>query len=118
MSHSSEFSLGISINKPHLRKAGEEEWWEKIMESYISTNDYQCWRVILNGNGVVDLNQPEADWTPADYTTMEKNAKARQCILNGLGREDMDKVLHIDNARGMWNALKEMHLKASRKFQL
>ena len=78
------------------------------MESYISTNDYQCWRVILNGNGVVDLNKPEADWTPADYTTMEKNAKARQYILNGLGREDMDKVLHIDNARGMWNALKEM----------
>jgi len=123
MSQSNEFSLGISINKPHLRKAGEEEWWEKTMESYISTNDYQCWRVILNGNGVVDLNKPEADWTPADYTTMEKNAKARQYILNGLGREDMDKVLHIDNAKGMWNALKEMHegsdeLKASRKFQL
>src|ERR1044071_7696326 len=123
MSYLGEFSLGISINKPHLRKAGEEEWWEKTMESYISINDYQCWRVILNGIGVVDLNKPEADWTPADYTTMEKNAKARQYILNGLRREDMDKVLHIDNARGMWNALKEMHegsdeLKASRKFQL
>ena len=123
MSQSNEFSLGNSINKPHLRKAGEEEWWEKTMESYISTNDYQCWRVILNGNGVVDLKKPEVDWTPADYTIMEKNAKARQYLLNGLGREDMDKILHIDNARDMWNALKEMHegsdeLKASRKFQL
>ena len=47
------------------------------MKSYISTNDYQCWRVILNGNGVVDLNKPEANWTPADYTTMEKNTMAR-----------------------------------------
>src|ERR1044071_8820594 len=123
MSQSNEFSLGIFINKPHLMKVSEEEWWEKTMESYISTNDYQCWRVILHGNGVVDLNKPEADWTPADYTTMEKNAKARQYILNSLGREDMDKFIHIDNPRGMWNALKEMHegsdeLKASRKFQL
>ena len=40
MSHLGEFSLGISINKPHLRNPGEEEWWEKTMESYISTNDY------------------------------------------------------------------------------
>ena len=54
---------------------------------------------------------------------MEKNSKARQYILNGLGREDMDKVIHIDNAKDMWAALKAMHegsdeLKAARKFQL
>ena len=61
MCHSGKFSLGISINKPHLRKAGEEEWGEKTMKSYISSNDYQCWRVIFNENGVVDLNKPEAD---------------------------------------------------------
>ena len=96
MSHFGKFSLGISINKPYLRKAGEEEWWEKTMESYISTNDYQCWRVILNGDGVVDLKKPEADWTLADNTTIKKNAKARQYLLNGLGRENMEKVLHIE----------------------
>ena len=76
MSHSGDFSLGISTNKPHLRKTGEEVWWEKTMESYICTNDYQCWRVILNGNGVVDLTKAENLWTPADYVTMEKNSKA------------------------------------------
>ena len=101
MSQSNKFSLGISINKSHLRKAGEEEWWEKTMESYISTNDYQCWIVILNGNGVVDLNKPEADWTPADYTTMEKNAKARQYLLNGLGRENKVLILTMLETCGM-----------------
>ena len=40
----------------------------------------------------------EIDWKPEHYVSLEKNAKARQFILNGLGREDMDKVIGISTA--------------------
>src|ERR1044071_8793354 len=123
MPHPNQFDLGISTNKPHLRNKGEEVWWEKCMESHIKTNDYQCWRVVEKGDGYVNLSQAEAEWKPEHYVTLKKNAKARQFILNGLGREDMDKVISIPTAKEMWKALKEMHegseeLKRSRKFAL
>ena len=93
------------------------------MESHIKTNDYQFWRIIENGDIPVDLNMKEVDWKPEHYVSLEKNAKARQLILNGLGREDMDKVIGIPTAKGIWKALKEMHegskeLQESRKFAL
>ena len=65
------------------------------MESHIKTNGYQCWRVVEKGDGHVNLSQPEAEWKPEHYVILEKNAKTRQFILNGLGREDMDKVISI-----------------------
>ena len=51
----------------------------------------------------------EVDWKPEHYVSLEKNAKARQLILNGLVREDMDKVIGIPTAKGIWKALKEIH---------
>ena len=71
------------------------------MESHIKTNDYQCWRIIENGDIPVDLTMKEVDWKPEHYVSLEKNAKARQLILNGLGREDMDKVIGVPTAKGI-----------------
>src|ERR1044071_2479602 len=123
MSQQNKFDLGISTNKPHLRKKGEEECWARFMESHIKTNDYQCWRIIENGDIPVDLNMKEVDWKPKHYVSLEKNAKARQLIFNGLGREDMDKVIGVPTTKGIWKALKEIHegskeLQESRKFAL
>src|ERR1044071_7586648 len=109
MPHPNQFDLGISTNKPHLRNKGEEVWWEKCMESHIKTNDYQCWRVVEKGDGYVNLFQAEAEWKPEHYVILEKNAKARQFILNGLGREDIDKIISIPTAKEMSKALKDMH---------
>src|ERR1044071_4009109 len=123
MSQQNQFDLGISTNKPHLRKKEEEAWWAKCMESHIKTNDYQCWRIMENGDIPVDLTMKEVDWKPEHYMSLEKNAKARQLILNGLGREDMDKVIGVPTAKEIWKALKEMHegskeLQESRKLAL
>ena len=40
---------------------------------------------------------------------MEKNFKARQHIMNGLTRKDVDKVMSIATAKDMWAAIKAMH---------
>ena len=40
---------------------------------------------------------------------LEKNAKAKQLILNGLNRCDINKVMHIKSAKDIWAALKVIH---------
>src|ERR1044071_311787 len=96
-----KFKLGISTNKPHLRKKGEEVWWTRCKESHIKTNDCQCLRIIENGDIPIDLAMKEVDWKPEHYVSLEKNAKARHFILNGLGREDIDKVIGIPTTKGI-----------------
>ena len=40
---------------------------------------------------------------------MEKNAKAKQLILNGLTRGDMDKVMHLKYAQDIWKEIQVIH---------
>ena len=76
--------LGISLNKPHLLIEGELEWWLAMTRNYIQQTDYQCWLIIENGDEKVTAATPQSPWGPAEYAMMEKNAKARQLILNSL----------------------------------
>ena len=50
------------------------------MESYIKTNDYQCWRISENKDIPVDLNMKEVDWKPEHYVSLEKNALASSSL--------------------------------------
>ena len=54
---------------------------------------------------------------------MEKNAKARQLILIGLTRTDIDKVISIPTVKEMWAAIISIHrgsedMQNNRKFNL
>src|ERR1044071_4774399 len=54
---------------------------------------------------------------------MEKNFKARQLIMNGLTRKDVDKVMSVTTAKDMWAAIKAMHTESedmvnNKKFDL
>ena len=103
-----EFALGISLTKPHMLENGQLAWWYEMQETHIRQQDYQCWHVIENGDYVI-TEKDKSKWDVAEYRLLEKNAKAKQLILNGLHRCDIDKVMHIKTAKEIWAALKVIH---------
>ena len=104
----SGFSLGISLTKPHTLENGQLAWWCDMHETYILTQDYQCWYVIENGDYEI-TEKDQSKWDVAEFRLLEKNAKAKPLILNGLHRCDIDKVMHIKSAKDIWAALKVIH---------
>ena len=87
---------------------GQLAWWYEMHETYIRTQDYQCWFVIENGDYVI-TEKDQSKWDVAEFRLLEKNAKAKQLILNGLHRCEIDKVMHIKSAKDIWAALKVIH---------
>ena len=121
--NSSNFTLGISLNKPHVLLPGELDWWINMQSNYIKTQDYECWKIIEFGDKKVDPKIEKTKWGPKEFAAMEKNFKARQLIMNGLTRKDVDKVMSVATAKDMWAAIKAMHTGSenmvnNRKFDL
>ena len=105
----SGYNLGISLSKPHILVRGELSWWTQAHANYIRTQDYECWFIIENGDNKIDENLAKDKYTSIQFGQLEKNTKARQLILNGLSREDMDKVMSIPTAKEMWEAIQVLH---------
>ena len=78
-------------------------------ETYIYTHDYQCWHVIENDEYEIPEKKPNDKWDEPEFKKLEKNAKAKQLILNGLSICDVDKVMHLKTAKAMWEAIKVIH---------
>ena len=117
------FNLGISLAKHHILAEGEIEWLLSMTKNYIQQTDYQCWRIIEKGEETLKDETDIYKWGPVEYATLEKNAKAKQLILNALSRKDIDKIISLPNAKLMWNAIIDMHsgsedMKNNRRFEL
>ena len=48
-------------------------------------------------------------WDEKEFKLLEKNAKVKQLILNGLSWGDMDKVMHIKSAKDIWKQIQVIH---------
>ena len=105
----SGFKLGISLNKPHLLLPGELSWWTEIHSNYIRTQDYECWHIIKNGDYVIDPILDLKNYTSLEFGRLEKNHKEKQLILNGITRQDVDKVMLISSAKEVWEAIYTLH---------
>ena len=85
---------------------------------------FNALRVIeLGDEDIPSSVKVRSDWKPEHYAIMEKNAKARQLILCGLTRTDIDKVRSIPTAKEMWAAIITIHrgsddMRGHRKFIL
>jgi len=73
--NSSNFTLGISLNKPHVLLPGELDWWINMQSNYIKTQDYECWQINEFGDKKIDSKIEKAKWGPEEYATMEKTSK-------------------------------------------
>ena len=105
----SGFKLGISLNKPHLLLPGELSWWMEIHSNYIRTQDYECWHIIKHGDYVIDPKLELKNYTGQEFGRLKKNHKAKQLNLNGLTRQEVDKVISISKAKKVWEAIQTIH---------
>ena len=90
--------LGRSLAKQHVLKYDQLAWWLEVHEVYIRQQDFQRCYVIEHGDYVI-LEKDHSKSDEKEFKLLEKNAKAKKLILNGLSRGDMDKVMHINSAR-------------------
>ena len=100
--------LGRSLTKPHVLKYGQLAWWLETHEIYIRQQDFQCWYVIEHGDYII-AEKDHSKWDEKEFRLLEKNAKAKQLILNGLSRGDMDKVMHLKSAKDIWKEIQVIH---------
>ena len=103
-----ESDLGRSLTKPHILKYGQLAWWLEVHEVYIRQQDFQCWYVIEHGDYIM-AEKDHSKWDEKEFRLLEKNAKAKQLILNGLSRGDMDKVMHLKSAQEIWKEIQVIH---------
>ena len=73
--NSSNFTLGISLNKPHVLLPGELDWWINMQSNYIKTQYYECQQIIEFGDKKVDPKIEKTKWGPEEYAAMEKTSK-------------------------------------------
>jgi hypothetical protein len=72
------------------------------MEAYIQAQGYAIWEKpyeVPKNNTVTAANMPQ----------VEANSKARNIIIQGLGRSDFDCVVHLKSAYQVWKALCDYH---------
>ena len=65
--------------------------------------------VIQQGDYVIDKGIALDKYTSVEFGRLEKNHKAKQLILNGLTRLDVDKVMSIPTAKEVWEAIQILH---------
>jgi hypothetical protein len=70
------------------------QYWKAKMQAYIQAQGYLIWEKVTNPfvvpNQVNDNNRPD----------VENNRKARNLIIQGLGRSNFDRVVHLKSAYG------------------
>ena len=64
--------------------------------------------MIEHGDYVIS-EKDHSKWDEKEFKILEKNAKSKQLILNGLTRGDMDKVMHLKSAKDIWKEIQVIH---------
>ena len=62
-----------------------------------------------HGDYVIDPKLELKNYTGLEFGRLEKNHKAKQLILNGLTRQDVEKVMSISTTKEVWEAIQTMH---------
>ncbi len=91
-------------NKPHIFNGVDFDYWKKMMESYITSQDYDIWLKVANVYVIPDRIE-----IATQNTDFENNFKARNIILNGISRSDFDRVSHLATTNEIWKALNDFH---------
>jgi len=73
------------------------------MESYIQAQGFTIWKKVYKPYEEIDAA------TTANMVQVEANNKARNYIIQGLGKSDFDRVMHLKSAYHVWKALCDYH---------
>ncbi|XP_070050245.1 uncharacterized protein [Nicotiana tomentosiformis] len=82
------------------------------MEDLLTAEDYELWTIVNPGplnptkqNGQnEDVPKDPSKFVVADFSMMEKNAKAKKILICGLGPDEYNKISLCSNAKEIWDA--------------
>ncbi|XP_070013483.1 uncharacterized protein [Nicotiana sylvestris] len=88
-------------------------WWKNMMRDYIIGEDYELCDIITDGPLAtlkknaegVEVLKIRADCTTEDLRKWEKNAKAKKCLVCGLGPDEYSKIQSCTTAKEIWDTL-------------
>lgn len=91
--------------KPCVFNGVDFQFWKAKMESYLQAQGFTIWEKVYKPYEV-----PEIDGvTSANMAQVEANSKARNYIIQGLGKSDFDRAVHLKSAYQVWKALCDYH---------
>jgi hypothetical protein len=79
------------------------QYWKAKMEAYIQAQGSLLWKKVTTPFQVPD------QVNDANRVNVENNSKARNLIIQGLGRSDFDRVVHHKSTFEVWKALCDYH---------
>nr|GEU87356.1 ribonuclease H-like domain-containing protein [Tanacetum cinerariifolium] len=101
-----------SIKLPILKK-GKYILWTKKMEQYLAHTDYALWKLILNGNGQVQMikdkagNEVEVPHVTAQQVLARtRERKAKITLLMAIPDEHLARFHGIKDAKTLWAPIK------------
>jgi hypothetical protein len=91
--------------KPFVFDGVDFQFWKAKMESYIQAQGFAIWEKVYKPYEV-----PENDAvTEANMTQVEANSKARNLIIQGIGKNYFYRVAHHKSVYQVWKALSDYH---------
>ena len=106
-----------SLFKPPMLKRNEYNIWQRRMGHILAQQSTGCWKSVIFGPHVPtvpsaedakkQVPKPVENYTETDYQKFELDAKAFSIIASALPNEIYAGLLHCDNAKELWDALKE-----------
>ena len=87
------------VVRPPLFIDENYSYWKTIMKLFVQTNDYEVWRVIVNGFfvwkkkvGDSELAKEEGEWNTDDIKMKQLNLKAIHILFSALDPTEFNSV--------------------------
>nr|GEX33990.1 ribonuclease H-like domain, reverse transcriptase, RNA-dependent DNA polymerase [Tanacetum cinerariifolium] len=103
----------VSSVKFHILKKSEYILWTMKIEQYLAHTYYALWKVILNGNGEVQMTKDEAGnevevplVTAQQILARTRERKAKSTLLMAILAEHLARFHEIKDAKTFWAAIK------------
>ncbi|KAF3638257.1 putative arabinogalactan peptide 20-like [Capsicum annuum] len=112
----SSLEEGQSTTKPPRFNSPYYGWWKPRMHDFIVAEDSELWDVICDGphvsmevikEGETSRSAPKSrkDYNESDRKKIEKNYKAKQILVCGIGPDEYNRVFACESAKEIWEAL-------------
>ena len=87
--------------KPFVFDGVDFQFWKAKMESNIQAQGFAIWEKVYK-----PFEVPKNDAvTAANMSQVEADSKSRNLIIQGIGRSDFDRVVHLKSTYQVWKAL-------------
>jgi hypothetical protein len=121
---------GQSTNRPPLFNSSDYSYWKTRMTTYIKSQDYLIWKIIVNGPHVPtkiveeqeipeqEIPKQETEWDENDVKLIELNYKAMNCLYCAFDSKEFDEISSCNSAKEIWERLEATYEEASQESKM